>query len=210
MSPGFTELDEVEEALLRQQSWRDYRAQATRGRRPADLELLDAGINREELDKAFETVCLYEDVEFPPGDAQRAGWHATLGGARGVLGDAAERCCRRRSPEDTTCATQKAAEQFQRAVARLRSAASRRRPLLAELLECWDFAPKVTQNCWADDAATKEDRGTRSKQLHGDFRTDVVQPYLTAWRQYLYGSRSRCSANARAAAPPPSAAAATR
>jgi ATP-dependent helicase/nuclease subunit A len=71
VSPGFTELDDVEEGLLRQQSWRDYRAQA-RAAGDADLlELIDAGVTAKQLDKAFERVCLHEDVDFPAADLPR-------------------------------------------------------------------------------------------------------------------------------------------
>ncbi len=65
VSPGFTELDETEEQLIREQSWRDFRAQA-HAAGDADLQaLLDAGIKPHELDKAFRTVCTYEDVDVP-------------------------------------------------------------------------------------------------------------------------------------------------
>src|SRR5207244_5659275 len=60
VSPGFTELDDVEDALIRQRSWRDYRSQALAAGESNLMELLDAGITAKQLDKAFETVCLYE------------------------------------------------------------------------------------------------------------------------------------------------------
>src|SRR5688572_26194816 len=65
VSPGFTELDEMEERLMRQQAWRDYRVQARAAGNADLLELIDAGISARHLDQAFETVCLYEDVTFP-------------------------------------------------------------------------------------------------------------------------------------------------
>ena len=71
VSPGFIELDETEDALLRKQSWRDFLTASKAAGDPAVLELLEAGIKPKELDEAFETVCLYEDVDFPPGDAPR-------------------------------------------------------------------------------------------------------------------------------------------
>jgi ATP-dependent helicase/nuclease subunit A len=70
-SPGFTELEEIQDALLRRQSWRDYRTQAKGAGDPLILELLDAGIRASDLDRAFDTVCLYEEVSFPPGEATR-------------------------------------------------------------------------------------------------------------------------------------------
>src|SRR5262245_15464319 len=44
VSPGFTELDDVEERLVREQSWRDYRSQAKASGDSDLLELVDAGI----------------------------------------------------------------------------------------------------------------------------------------------------------------------
>ena len=57
---------------------------------------------------------------------------------------------------------------------------------LAGLLATWDFAPGITQNCWADDAAAKKKIAAEITKLHTAFRTDVVQPFLAAWRQYIY------------------------
>ncbi|MEO5742370.1 MAG: UvrD-helicase domain-containing protein, partial [Vicinamibacterales bacterium] len=70
VSPGFTELDEVEDARIRKQAWRDFLVQARAAGDPTLLELSDAGLKPSELDRAFEVVCNDEDVEFPPGDAQ--------------------------------------------------------------------------------------------------------------------------------------------
>ena len=65
VSPGFTELDEIEEPLIRQRAWRDYRAQARAAGDPNLVALDEAGVSASALDKAFETVCLYQDVRFP-------------------------------------------------------------------------------------------------------------------------------------------------
>jgi ATP-dependent helicase/nuclease subunit A len=58
--------------------------------------------------------------------------------------------------------------------------------VLAGLLEAWDFSPKITQKCWSDDAATKKRLRDEIEKLHGDFRSDVIKPFLEKWRQYLY------------------------
>ena len=64
---------------------------------------------------------------------------------------------------------------------------ARARPgTLAALLATWDFEPKITQKCWADDAAAKKKIAAEITTLHTAFRTDVVQPFLAAWRQYIY------------------------
>ena len=62
---------EAEDAVLRKQSWRDFLTASKAAGDLTVLELRESGIKPKELDNAFETVCLYEDVEFPPGLARR-------------------------------------------------------------------------------------------------------------------------------------------
>src|SRR5947199_436651 len=52
VSPGFTELDEAADAMLRKQSWRDFLTVAKAD--PIGGELRDAGIKPKDLDSAFE------------------------------------------------------------------------------------------------------------------------------------------------------------
>ena len=133
VSPGFTRA-----GRCRRSGWCGSRAGATtaRRRRPpatSDLvELLDAGITAKQLDKAFETICLHEDVTFPPGDAPmpdgKTAWKAleqfwaTL---KSLLPAPID-------PE-TTCKTQERARQFRAPVARATSAASATR-------RCWPIS----------------------------------------------------------------------
>lgn len=192
VSPGFTELDDVEERLVREQSWRDYRAQAKASGDPDLLELLDAGITAKQLDKAFETICLYEDVTFPVGAP------STPLGAGAPMPDGtkawtaleqfwAELRSRlpRPVPSDSTCKTLERAGRFERQW-RAYVRGERDAALLAELLRVWESRPAVTQKCWAENRADAKRIAKEAEQLHDDFRTATVQPYLTAWRQYLY------------------------
>ena len=71
LAPGFSELDETEDAELRAEAWRDFLAHARTTGHPLLQELRDAGLKTGQLQKAFETICDLEDVEFPTGDAQR-------------------------------------------------------------------------------------------------------------------------------------------
>ena len=193
VSPGFTELDDVEDRMLREQSWRDYRVQAKASGDHDLLELNEAGITPRHLDKAFETVCLYEDVEFPGGDSPMPdpapAWAAleAFWGALSALLPAPR-------PDDSTCKTQERAEQFAREWRAFRR--GRREPaLLARLLKLWESTPKVVQKWWR----TKSD-ALAAQALHTRFREEVVQPYLTAWRQYVYGRCTRLLVKARQAA----------
>ena len=134
--------------------------------------------------QCVQTVCLYEEVEFPPGDAVRPGH----GGRVQSAGQFWAAMCKKLPTEiaqDTTCKTQKRRARFR---GQMRIAGSRRaRPgTLAELLATWDFTPEITQRCWADDPATKKKIAAEVTKLHGTFRAGVIQPFLATWRQYIY------------------------
>jgi ATP-dependent helicase/nuclease subunit A len=195
VSPGFTELDEVEERLLRRQSWRDYRSQE-RAAGNADLaRLAEAGIHAKDLDDAFDVVCLYEDVDFAadetPAPDGGAAWKALERFWAAVQSDLPDPL-----PAETTCRTQQAAARFGRDwrfAMKARPTAAR----LAELLDCWTFTPKVTQYPWATDKKTAKAIADRIKALHETFRADVVRPYLTTWRQSLYAPCVRVLMRAR-------------
>src|SRR5262245_28801643 len=173
VSPGFTELDEVEEALVMRQSWRDYRAQA-RGRGDADvLALLDANITAKKLDKAFETICLYEDVQFPPGNAEMpdvdAAWNAleTFWTKLQTLLPVPMP-----AETETTCQTQKRSIRFERQWRGFQRG-ERDAKLLADCLETWRSKPSIVQMRW-----TPRTHSRLAEQLHADFRDQTVIPYL--------------------------------
>jgi len=69
VAPGFTELDETQDLELRQQSWRDFVTSARANGDPDLVALLEADIRPQDLDSAFATVCVNEDVDFPVGEA---------------------------------------------------------------------------------------------------------------------------------------------
>ena len=184
VSPGFTELEEVQDTLLRRQSWRDYRIQAKGAGDPLILELLDAGIRASDLDRAFDTVCLYEEVSFPPGEAicpeAPALWRAL-----DAFWAAIVKKLPRPIPEETTCRTQQVARRF---FGQIRVAAGQRgRPAaLVPLLEAWDFTPRIVQYQWSADPVAKKKIALEIEALHGAFRTNTIEPFLSQWRQYIY------------------------
>ena len=68
VSPGFNELDEVQDLELRQRVWREFVTSARRAGDPDVMALLEADVKPKDLDHAFARVCDNEDVDFPPGD----------------------------------------------------------------------------------------------------------------------------------------------
>jgi ATP-dependent helicase/nuclease subunit A len=184
VSPGFTELEEIQDTLLRRQSWRDYRTQAKGAGDPLILELLDAGIRASDLDRAFDTVCLYEEVAFPPGEATCPDaldpWNEL-----DIFWAALVKKLPKRIPEGTTCRTQQVARRF---FGQIRVAAAQRgRPAaLVPLLEVWDFTPGIVQYQWSDNPVIKKKIAQEISTLHEAFRTNTIEPFLSQWRQYIY------------------------
>ena len=166
VSPGFTELDDAEDQLLREQSWRDYRAQANSSADPDLMELVNAGVTARQLDKAFEKICLFEDVTFPAGDAPmpdaEAAWEA--------LRQFREQMKARLPvpiPDESTCKIQERAGRFERQWrAYLRG--ERDPALLANLLGIWQSKPDVTQTWWGKTPADARRRAMEAKQLHAE------------------------------------------
>src|SRR5204863_3789013 len=67
VSPGFTELDEVQDLELRKRAWRDFVTEERSVGTPLIHELLGTGVKPADLDRAFGVICDNEDVVFPPG-----------------------------------------------------------------------------------------------------------------------------------------------
>src|SRR5437763_872312 len=70
VSPGFSELDEVQDLELRQRVWRNFITSARAAGDPDVAALLEADIKLKDLDPAFATICDNDDVEFPPGEGE--------------------------------------------------------------------------------------------------------------------------------------------
>src|SRR6185436_4080414 len=57
---------------------------------------------------------------------------------------------------------------------------------LVPLLEAWDFSPGITHKWWARHAPAGKRVAKEIEALHQEFRTNVVKPFLSQWRQYIY------------------------
>jgi ATP-dependent helicase/nuclease subunit A len=184
VSPGFTELDELQDFELRQRVWRDF---ITNGRGNGDADviaLLDAGVRPQDLDSAFATVCANDDVNFPAGEANCPDTGAALGALEKFWTDLQKHLPSPIHP-DTTCLIQQAAREF-RGQFRVSRHPLIRPSIVVSLLEKWDCASKITQKWWADTPGEKKRLRDLIQGLHQEFHTVVVEPYLAQWRQYVY------------------------
>jgi ATP-dependent helicase/nuclease subunit A len=184
VSPGFTELDEVQDLERRQLAWRDFITSARGSGDPDIVALLEAGIRPQDLDSAFATICANDDVDFPPGEADCPDPKPARKALVKFWTELQKQLPSRIDP-DTTCEIQGAARQFQ---GQFRVSQNRldRPSVVASLLHTWDCESKITQKWWADTAAEKKRLRDLIAGLHQDFHTGVVEPYLAQWRQYVY------------------------
>jgi ATP-dependent helicase/nuclease subunit A len=184
VSPGFTELDEVQDEEVRNRAWRDFIASARSAGDPDILALLETGVRPRDLDSAFATICLNEDVEFPPGDGvcpdPKPAWKALE-----RFWKAIQKELPRNLAPDTTCKLQQAALEFQR---QMRVARKRldRPAVIASLLDEWDCESKITLYRWSDDKGEQQRLKALINPMHADFCGATVTPYLNQWRQYVY------------------------
>jgi ATP-dependent helicase/nuclease subunit A len=184
VSPGFTELDEIQDLELRRRAWRDFITSTRAAGDPDMTALLAADIRPKDLDSAFATVCVNDDVEFPSGEVEcpdpkpaREALEQFWQRLQGHLPTAIE--------AGTTCVIQKASRQF-RAQMRVSRYRLDRPSVIASLLDTWDCESKIIQKWWADSAPEKKRLRDLIQGLHEDFHSAVVEPYLAQWRQYVY------------------------
>ncbi len=182
LAPGFTDLDEVENARRQQQAWRDYVAMArASGARPV-LDLLAAGVRPSDLDNAFATICEHEDVEFDHGDGAPPDFDETLRRVERFWSELAQL----KPPafrNDTLCRAQQKYDEFD---GRLNIVTRHGRIAgLARLLIFWGNT-EVTQVWWSQRVGRDPSFGARAKALADSFRADSVAPFLTQWRAYVH------------------------
>ena len=198
MSPGFTELDEVQDLELRQRVWREFITSARAAGDPDVAALLEADIKLKDLDPAFATVCDNDDVEFPPGDGECPD-PKPAAKALEKFWKTFQKHMPSSIDEDAKCGMLLAAQRF---AGQWRVAQKRlhRPAVVAALLAPWDRESKITMKWWSDDKAEGQKIRAAIVALHEGFHADVVEPYLAAWRQYVYRLSIRLLTRARRAA----------
>ena len=184
VSPGFTELDEVQDFELRQRVWRDFITSGRSAGNPDLLALLEAGIRPQDLDPAFATICANEDVDFPPGEADCPDPKPARKTLERFWTELQKDLPSQIDP-GTTCKIQKTAQQF-RGQFRVSQQRLDRPAVVASLLDIWNHELTIVQKWWADTAAEKKRLRDLIVGLHQDFRTTTIEPYLAQWRQYVY------------------------
>lgn len=184
VSPGFTELDEVQDEELRNRAWRDFIGSARSVGDPEMLAVLQTGLKPNDLYSAFATISLNEDVEFPPGDGMCPDPKPALKALQ-KFWKALEKELPKEIHPDTKCKIQLAARDYQRQL-RVVSKRLDRPGVIASMLDDWDCESAITLYRWAGDRAEQHRIRDVVCPLHAAFHAATVEPYLEAWRQYIY------------------------
>ena len=154
IGPGFTELEETENEEYRQRSWRDYLSRLRAEGSPLVDELHRARVSAKDLDRAFSTVCTFDEVEFPPGDAKEPDVKAALRATEKFWKKLQALMPKPVAP-DAKCDTLARIRKFR---GLLRAAGSGRGADLVQALRCWEKPPEVTMKWWAE---RREEKGGR-------------------------------------------------
>jgi ATP-dependent helicase/nuclease subunit A len=191
VDPGFRELDEVGDRLLRRQAWRDFVTAA-----PTDHAELLAGLDRVglrlgDLGRLFiERFATYGDVEaWPVGDSPAPDTAALLPALEAFVSDI-EAAEFPPTADRGTDELMNSLEQFARMFRRIDPGSI---VAVMDVVQELDRAPKVTQAGWpgaggtdAEVKAARKAAATRWQEAWDDIRTHVAVPALWRWRAHRY------------------------
>ena len=177
LDPDFTEMEEIEDGLFRDQSWLDYLVKARIEGGEVLRGLDDAGLVPEELKDAFDTLSDYPEVEIVGGRRDipdyaefRTALEKFLARARPALP--------REKPEKGYDAVQKL---VRRCLNRQRILKFDDHRVLMETFEPLEKETEVTQNRWP----SREEALAFQGEFDA-FREKTVAPALKAWREYRH------------------------
>jgi ATP-dependent helicase/nuclease subunit A len=177
VAPGFTELDDVEDLLQRRAAWRAFWDRERARGSPRLSALAEAGLAPADLDGAFETVCRFPEVTFPPG----SGRQPAVAPARRAIEAFWTRLwplLPAPIPEESTC---KLLERARDLAQRRRVGLLGRPAELADALDRWVAPPRPTRKWWGGETAVR-----RAEALIDGFARETAVPFVAAWRQYRY------------------------
>jgi ATP-dependent helicase/nuclease subunit A len=182
LAPGFTELDPVDDEVLRRRAWRNYLARERAAGSTVLRDLTDAGVAPADLDDAFETICTFEEVTFPPGNGAPPDPKPAWAALQRLLKKLESRL---QAPikEDTSCKVQ---QRMRECRWRMRVADRTKPAEVAQILQRWETEVGITQIRWADDPAVTKPLKQETDRWLAEFRDGVVAPFLAQWRQYVY------------------------
>lgn len=175
VDPEFEELDDVGNAVFREECWHDYLVLARLEADEVLRGLDDVGLSPEDLRDAFDTLSDYPEVVLAAGRAAPPDFDAIRGRLETFL-DAAAPSVPDRRPEAGWDGLQSLTRRLEGRRGRLGFGDPR---LLMESLELMDKDPRPVKKCWP----TKDEAEAFESSFRA-FREEVVSPALQAWREF--------------------------
>ena len=182
VDPGFRELDEKEDALLREQAWHENIANLIASKDPLLGQLRDLNINRSQLQTCFKQFIGFRDIQDWPVsvpaeidiDATQQATQDYIEHMRGLV-----------PAFPIERGTDKLMNRYEKIVrAATRSFSSKGR--FFSLLEQFDTSPGETQRYWPAKELGIKKLGGVERDRWNDFREDYARPAIEYWTRYRY------------------------
>jgi len=174
LDPEFAEMEELEDAVFREQCWLEYLVKVRLEEADVLRHLDEVGLSPEDLKGAFEAVTLFPEVELVGGRPDIPDYERFRASLESFLAEA-----RHAVPGERP---KKGYDGLQRLMRRLfnrqRNLKLRDHRLLMETFEIMDRDAAVILNCWP----TREQAKDFAARFD-EFREEVVKPALKAWRE---------------------------
>ncbi|MFC0212168.1 UvrD-helicase domain-containing protein [Paenibacillus chartarius] len=178
LDPGFREIDETESKELRDRSFDAYLQRLRdEGRDVLLQELLDLGVQPEELRAVYHRVAQYGDVVIYTEDTDRPDFDVIRLSLPALVHDAA-RFIPSIPPDKGWDTLQETVRHAQRFVRNMDLGDDR---VVLDLAKLFDRTLDVTQNRWTDKGEAK-----RIKEAFLEWQRTVLGPFLESWREYLH------------------------
>lgn len=178
LDPSFREIDEAESKELRDRSWDEYLEKLRdEGRDEVFQELLELGVQPDELRAVYHRVSQYEDVAVFTQETERPNFDVIRLSLPDLVYDAF-RYIPSAPPEKGWDTLQDA---VRHAVRFLRNMDLNDDRIVLDLAKLFDRSLNVTQNRWTD-----KNEAVRFKDSFHIWQQTVLRPFLDAWREYLH------------------------
>lgn len=177
--PGFEEIEDDRDAEIRRQAWHQYIAGLNAAGDDRLARLTEAGVSPGDLEEAFASVCLYPEVDFPAPATEPPDPVLAVRDLQYVV-KALTKALPEKKPEVTKCPLQQTIINLLRG---LSVTNPQRAADVARLLGRCKAIKKPTYKWWQP---RSNDDVDAALALYESFRVNTVEPYLMAWRAYVY------------------------
>ena len=175
LDPDFVEMEELENDVFRDDCWNEYIVRARLEETDVLRSLDEAGLAPEDLKGAFDVVSLYPEVALVGGRPDIPEYEKFRAALEKFLARARQAVPKERPEKGYDVLQQKMRQCFRRQ----KNMGFSDHRVLMETFEVLDKDPKVTLYKWSSEEAAKA-----FKAEYEDFRDEVVEPALKAWREY--------------------------